>query len=327
VSPWKESKPEVITALSKFSYDVQIIELSNGRTNINECETIIGDSGFSYEYFSLMKKLNSHTKLMLFHDQFPLELSFELEHRERKLLGIDYQEHPRYQSLLYWRYQQEIKMANDIILLDSISEKFFSKKHKSLITHSVVPPIPHYPFIPSTNNTITYLFWGFDPFRRGIRILFEAWNKLQLENAELVCILETKIALASKLLLQHLVINPSIKIIELGHSNEYIKHLSNCDVQVLPSLGDGFFLPAAIGLSMGKPLITSDQSGMKDIIKDNDFGHIVKSNSIKSLADGILHYYEIKQSRRNEIGRVASKHMEKYSKENFAQQIVKTFGN
>lgn len=323
ISPWKASKAEIVAALSKSIPNKEIIHLSRNISQIKHSETIVGNSGYSYEIFVHMKKLKPDTKIILFHDEFPIDLSMELEFQERERLGIKYREQPRYQSLLHWRYKQEIKMANEIILLDSISKKYFSQKYDPMIAHSVTPPIPQRSFQPPPNDKTTFLFWGFDPFRRGIRILFEAWHKLQLKNAELLCVLETQIALASKQLIKYLVLNPTIKVLELWHSPKYIDYLSNCDVQVLPSLGDGFFLPAAIGLSMGRPLITTDQSGMKDIVQDHEFGYISKANDVDSLEKGILHYYEMSQAQRNEIGRSSSHYIEKYTKENFANQILK----
>ncbi len=328
ISPWIDSRKKLISKMKDNFPKTNVCNSSSIQNGVNSANIIIGEPGYCYELFVKAKNHNWKSKKVLFHSDFPVNLASKIENEEREKCGINFQEFPRYQSLLKWRYDREFDMAEHIIVLDTFSKTYFNNNYKHIQAHLVQPPIPHFPFHHSKyQNKIKFLFWGLDPFRRGVRLLLETWNELKPKNAELICVFETQIAFASKQLLMYLVQNPTINTVELSDYSNIVQILEGCDVQILPAIGDGFFLPAAVGLSMGKPIITSDKSGIQDIIKGKSFGIIASQGSKNELGSAIKRIANLGYDNIVELGKEASKYVEEYNQNQFSNSIIEVLKN
>ena len=174
-------------------------------------------------------------------------------------------------------------------------------------------------------NKVRFLFIGTDPFRKGIRILFEAWDQLKLKNAELICAVSPEVA-SSQLLLKYLIKNPSIIIRYLLPLSDYsykkgFDLYQDIDCQVLPSFHDGFSFAVGEGMGVGKPAIISDRTGIQDLVTHLHDGYIFKSGSVEELKKGIIYFYENREKIK-EIGEAAYETASKYSWKRFENELV-----
>ena len=169
---------------------------------------------------------------------------------------------------------------------------------------------------------ITYLFVGALEERKGIKYLLEAWEKLNLKDAELIII--GTITKVSKPLVKKYSHNKSIKF--MGHQKPQ-KFYKNADVFVFPTEREGSAKATYEAMASGLPQITTYQAG--SIIENGKEGFIVKEKNSKEIADKIKYFY----NNRNAIikmGKAARKKVEKYTWDdysnrlyNFYQKVIK----
>ena len=77
-----------------------------------------------------------------------------------------------------------------------------------------------------------------------------------------------------------------------GHSNSVKKHLQNCNVFVLPSYHEGMPKSCLEALSSGRPIITTDSPGCRDVVINNSTGLMIPSKSYIDLADAMLRFIQ-----------------------------------
>jgi len=83
-------------------------------------------------------------------------------------------------------------------------------------------------------------------------------------------------------------LNKEVKIIGLVPHNIIPDWMNSADVFILPSLTEGFGLVALESIACGIPTITTNVGGLKEIIKDERTGYVVKHSDEKSLAEKII---------------------------------------
>lgn len=165
------------------------------------------------------------------------------------------------------------------------------------------------------------LFVGKRYFRKGAITLLQAWEKLNLKNAELIMIVgenENTPNIVNKLEKK---LN-NVKIIRKRFNvNRLIDFYINCSVFVLPSLSDGWGMVASEAMACGRPAIVTENCGVKEIMKNEINGYVVKPASINSLADKILYLYK-NQSKLENMGKNARRTTEKISWKIFKNKFI-----
>lgn len=72
----------------------------------------------------------------------------------------------------------------------------------------------------------------------------------------------------------------------LGYKSNPYKYVSNCDLYVCSSLSEGFCTATTESLIVGTPVITTDVSGAKEMLGNNEYG-LITINSDEELYKGI----------------------------------------
>jgi glycosyltransferase involved in cell wall biosynthesis len=101
----------------------------------------------------------------------------------------------------------------------------------------------------------------------------------------------------------------------LGKVNDVRPFLCGCDVAVLPSYREGTASSLIEAMAVGKPVITTDAVGCRDVVEDGKNGFLVPVKDDKALADAIIKYILLPQEEKIEMG--------KYSREKALREFDK----
>lgn len=112
----------------------------------------------------------------------------------------------------------------------------------------------------------------------------------------------------------------------LGYQTNPYKYVSKCDIFVCASMAEGFSTAATEALIVGTPVVTTDVSGMQEMLGDNNEYGIVVDNDERALYEGIkrlldspelLKSYTVKAKERGKF----------FRKENTVKAVEKMFFN
>jgi len=103
---------------------------------------------------------------------------------------------------------------------------------------------------------------------------------------------------------------------------EKIKELSNGDVFVYPTENDCFPLVVLEAMSLGLPVIASDQGALPEIIDHGITGEILKSNSPSELAAVMKKFIDDKNYRLELGANGKEKFLKKYTQEKFEKNLI-----
>ncbi|HZQ06998.1 MAG TPA: glycosyltransferase, partial [Anaerolineae bacterium] len=286
VTSWKNVAKHVDAALAReFKY----VPLNfHAAPPTDAFQVLLGDSGFALEPFVRAARANPAVKRILLRVSGPLETMLAVEARERQLCGVPPR---RAEPMTYWRNQREIELADQIIIPSCVSEHLFlTVGYPAHKLHVLPLGIVAQPKVKTRRErTLRFLYIATNPFRKGIRILFQAWDALQPRHAELICIASNE-ALQSPLLLRYLVRNPTITFKPLMPRRQLRSEYENCDCQILPSFEDGFSFSVADGMGFGKPAILSADTGLSDLIVHLENGYLVPTGSVTPLKDALAYF-------------------------------------
>ncbi len=104
----------------------------------------------------------------------------------------------------------------------------------------------------------------------------------------------------------------------LGSSDHVIEYIANADCVVLPSYREGISRVLLEAASMAKPIITTDTTGCRDIVKDGVNGFLCRVKDSKSLAIKCEKMFLYSKEKREMLG----KNSRKIVIENFSEDIV-----
>ncbi|WP_419233761.1 N,N'-diacetylbacillosaminyl-diphospho-undecaprenol alpha-1,3-N-acetylgalactosaminyltransferase [Aliarcobacter cryaerophilus] len=133
-------------------------------------------------------------------------------------------------------------------------------------------------------------------WHKGIKEYYEAAKILKNENIEFIFIGDTddgNISCASENFLK----NGNVKW--LGHRNDIKDQIASCDIFVLPSYREGVPRTLLEASSMGKPIVTTNSVGCKEVVDDGINGFLVPIKDSKNLAEKIKNLannYELREN-------------------------------
>lgn len=246
---------------------------------------VLAESGFAWESFAAARRSRAGTHTILSRGNGPLRATAPIVDEERVRCGLE--PLPR-SSLSLWRDEQEARLADTVLVFSRASARHFAATGRAAESIRVIPlgMDAERPRVRTNRDRLRVLFLATDPIRKGIRILFEAWAALRPKNAELVCLVDQDV-LRSKPLLRHLVLHPSIEVRPLVPHRELRDVYASIDLQVLPSLEDGWAVAIAEGMGFGKPAIVSTETGIADVLTHGEDALVVPAGSVTALRDAL----------------------------------------
>lgn len=196
------------------------------------------------------------------------------------------------------RGMQEYDMAEDIIVSSEfVKETFLREGWEEEAVH-VVPPVVNTQkfrpaegqsdrFVVSCSSTVVDL-------QRGIQFLLEAWDQLDLPNAELI--ITGKRREFPRSLYRKYRKDPSIHFV--GWIDDISKLYAITDVYAFTSLQDGFPMGPLEAMASGVPVIVSDQMGAREAVEDGEEGYVVEAGNVEEIVDKVSFLFENTESRR-----------------------------
>ncbi len=131
-------------------------------------------------------------------------------------------------------------------------------------------------------------------WHKGIKEYYDAAKLLENEDIEFVLIGDTdpgNFSCANENYLN------SGNVIWLGHRDDIKSQIEKSDIFVLPSYREGIPRTLLEAASMGKPIVTTDTVGCKEVVDEGYNGFLVPIKDSNTLADRILELAENKDLR------------------------------
>ncbi|MCS5489187.1 glycosyltransferase family 4 protein [Algoriphagus limi] len=165
------------------------------------------------------------------------------------------------------------------------------------------------------NGTLfRFLFVGTITRRKGLDLLFKAFQELSLPNSELVLI--GPMADGKELLKAN---EGVFHYLPFLHHEELVKQYQEADVFVFPSYLDSWAQTVVEAMACGTPAIVSENTGAKDAVIQGG-GFVVPVGDISALKEKMQYCYE----NRHEVERLgiqASQIAQQYTVENYHKQL------
>ncbi len=188
------------------------------------------------------------------------------------------------------RRRREWDAAGLVVAASRFTRDTFSRAGRDTGKVAVVPLGAPPPISPdeavgggSVSSKLSVLWAGTFGVRKGAHYLLEAWRRGRLGRHATLRI-HGAVALPDRLLL------PLPEGVEIGGSiprDALMSRYRESDVLIFPTLCDGFGMVATEAWSQGLPVITSDQAGCNDLLRDRGNGLLVKARDVDSLIASI----------------------------------------
>lgn len=304
----------LIPSLAVGGSEFKVIELANNlnKTKYEVIVITITNDGL------LKDKLNSDIKYFCVGKKSKFD--FLIIRKLKKILKTEKVDimHPFTSTAKLWGRLAGIKAKTKVILsteeslfrnsfLDRLFEKVFIKKTNKIICNSnstkesaqkalkfkddkyvvIYNGINLKPFLnnPKVENKLpTLICVARLDYRKGIDLLIEALNIINLENIEFRLNIVGDGLIKEDLLNLTNKYNLSEKINFLGFRNEIPLLLSNSDIFILPSREEGFGNAVIEAFASRVAVITSNAGGLKEIVNDNYNGLLFESGNYNDLA-------------------------------------------
>ncbi len=247
---------------------------------VSSCDLFFGWQHHSLHSMRKAKRLGAKT--LLENPPAHIEEYNAILEREIKKLGLRRRGIP---GAIIKKTLKEYNEADFVIVQSSFAAESFLKRSFPAEKLVVVPAgadTERFRPAEKCDEKFRVAFAGRVCFEKGVHYLLEAWEQLGLCNAELL--LCGNVSSDSRKLLEKYRSNPSIKF--LGFINPAAL-LPQCDAFVMPSLQDGFCMAVAEAMSCALPVIVSENTGAKDMVKDGKNGFIVETGDIAVLVEKI----------------------------------------
>lgn len=177
----------------------------------------------------------------------------------------------------------------------------------------------HFVPCPKRDKVFRVLFVGLIGFVKGIQYLVPAWKRLGLPKDRAELCLVGPIQDAFRPILDQY--KGWYKHLGALAHQELSQVFSQASVFVLPSVSDGFGLAAAEAMGCGLPAICTENTGIPDVIRDEQDGYVVPIRNPQRLAERLLYLYE-NPSVCAEMGKSAHRRIREFTWDAYGDKIV-----
>jgi glycosyltransferase involved in cell wall biosynthesis len=226
----------------------------------------------------------------------------------------------------HWRREldeaiEEIEVADYVFVnsqfcYDTFVEEGYPKEKLVMIPRGF--EVTKYQPLPKEDDKFRVVFVGLLCVRKGLKYLLEAWDKLNLPDAELVLVGNVHEELNS-------LMEPYLgrkDIVHFGFVPDPVKLYNSGTVFVFPSVDEGSAKVTYEAMACGIPVIVTPNAG--SLARDGKDGFIVPIRQVEPLVEKILYFYNNRDAA-VEMGREARRHIETYTWEYYEQTLIDTY--
>lgn len=252
-----------------------------------------------------------------------LDEEFEIYGVERKLDNV-----PKWLNRFdHWRREQEeaceeFELA-DYVFVNSpfcyqtfINEGYPENKLK-MIPRGFDPDM--YQPRPQKDDVFRVIFVGQLLVRKGLKYLLEAWERLDLPNAELLLV-GAMMDEIKPLVESYLKRRSDIR--HLGFVPDPVEAYNSATVFVFPSVDEGSAKVTYEAMACGLPVIVTKNSG--SLAVDGEDGYIVPIQDSEALMEKLEILYHDRELA-EEMGRTARAHIESYTWGQYEERLIETY--
>jgi glycosyltransferase involved in cell wall biosynthesis len=116
---------------------------------------------------------------------------------------------------------------------------------------------------------------------KGVPVLLEAFARVRAREARLVLVGGWASRGMRRHVLEAMSSDPRIELAP----GDPLPHLQRADLYVHPSFGDGFGYAPIEALACGVPVIVTEDTGMKEHVREGENGHVVPTGDVAALAE------------------------------------------
>lgn len=160
--------------------------------------------------------------------------------------------------------------------------------------------------------------------RKGLPYLLKALARIKERNIKVLLIGEGPEEGYLKNLASNLGISHRVDFLGPLSEERKFQHLSRADIFVLPSLYEGFGIVFLEAMYCGLPIITTNEGGQTDFLKDGKTGFLVPPKDVDELARKILILYS-NMRLREQISQNNREYVKRFYIENTARKYERLF--
>lgn len=218
-------------------------------------------------------------------------------------------------KLFLWKWAHHLAyyLSNRVTTLTESMKQYYSPRIQKKI--SVIPNFVTHPEKKTQECNIPKPFIlsvGRLERQKRFDLVIEAFCKLQSEHPVWSLVIAGQGSLLSELQSQAKGLKLSEKVFFLGQTNELSSLYSHAEFLMMASDFEGFPNVLCEAMSYGLPAVFTDcPGGPADIIKNNEDGLLVKTNSSNALVEASRQLVE-DESKRKQMGQRARKNIERF---------------
>ena len=308
--------------------NIHLIETNINRRGMNP----IKDFSLLIKYFKIIKEVDPHMIItytikpnlygslaaMLLNKKYAINITglgtaFQNEGLLKKMVTIWYRFVCKKVNVIFFENKGncEVFLKNKIV-----------RKEKCVVLHGAGVNLEDFPFseYPSDNQKIHFLFIGRIMKEKGVDELFEAIQRLNKENENVVLDILGNYEDNYKDIVNDL-INKGI-VNYYGYQDNVQKYIKQCHCFVLPSYHEGMANTLLECASMGRPLITSNIHGCKEAIHDN--GYLCNVKDADDLYIKLQEFIKLKYETKKQLAFNSRKHIEEvFDKKKVVKETMK----
>ena len=256
-------------------------------------ETFVGFNGQSLQSFKKARKLG-YSKLELLSATAHIK---HVKHQQNKSFNDTNIEYGWLNEAQYRKTLYEYSMADIIYVISSyahntfIAEGFPPDKLRlfNLVTESRFKPTQN----KVRDGIFRIIYTGAVSSMKGVPILIEAFYRFRSVPAELILVGSTSTRTMKRYMKNCIRKDPRIRVMP----GDPLPHLLRADVYVHPSYTDGFGFAPMEAIACGVPVIVTDNTGMKEHVKEGVNGYIVPTGNYKAIMERLEYLAECKNNR------------------------------
>ena len=157
---------------------------------------------------------------------------------------------------------------------------------------------------------------------KGWDLALQAFQIAQksLPNMKLIFVGDGEDKSALKAMSHKLRISDSVEVTGAVASSQVVRYLNAADLFVVSSHREGWSLAMLEALACGKPIVSTDVSGARQMIKDGQNGYVIPDRDPNKFADGMIRAMKLKNSSQVSLAIVS-----KYTVANLPQEFGKVW--